>query len=563
MKANKFTNLFAAAAVLSTLTACSSIGDGNGPVSMQLVVGGADSDAEVFACQVSSPRLEVTFTNGTVGNFFNQSRAVTYSSSDPDVLAVSDGTFPSPDGQFFVPGLLIPIKPGTATITANYLNFSDSIDVTVSPVSIDLSPKTQTLVQGQSVFFTATAVLQGRERLSAADFSNLGQWTVPGAEEETSASTIDADNGLLSAKEGAEGVDSVEFAIDFCNTTSSVEVSVLNQTLETLRLVAADDRDGSLASVNLPPDASFAVRAIGTYSGGFEQDLTTRVSLTVSGDEIGFPNLRGSGLLTSFLDAKGQSATVSATFDPDADVEGDEIISAEIPFNVFDLSLDPDSLDITPKDALMLPNSVLQYAVTGVFQGEGDDVTWDLSTDVVWSSDEPTIAALLNSNGSRGLAISSATAVGNTLVAAQRVSGDGGEEFPQVTVTVGALDEDAEIAIIQALQLQVPDQPLVSGDIATIRALADIGPGDQTLGSQEISSGVVWFSSDPELAAISNASSSRGTLTVLTEQADQTVTLTAKFFDSSRQEGEVSASIDVVLNPSPAEEPEAEAEASE
>ena len=275
----------------------------------------------------------------------------------------------------------------------------------------------------------------------------------------------------------------------------------------------------------------------------------------MSGENIGFANLRGSGLLTSFLEAQGQSATVQASFDPDANVEGDEILSAELPFNVLDVSLDPDSLDITPKDALMLPNSTLQYSATGLFQGADGDVSWDLSSDVVWSTDEPTLAALLNSNRSRGLAISSATEVGTTLVAAQRSSGDGGESFPQETVTVGAADEESEVARIQALQIQTPDEELVSGATVTITALADIGPGDSTVASQDISSGVVWFSSDPNLAAISNASNARGVLSVLTQEPDQSITLTARFFDTDRQDNEVSASIELVLNPSPPAEP--------
>ena len=561
MKTNKFTNLCVAATLVSTLSACSSIGDGNGPISLELKIGGAGEDAEVFACQVSSPSVEVTFTNGTIGNFFNQGRAITYSSSDPEVLAVSDGSFPSPDGQFFVPGVLVPIKPGTATITVEYLTFSDSIDVTVSPSVIDITPKTQTLVQGQSVFFSATAVLQGRDSLTAVDYSNLGQWRVVGAAEETSASTIEAGNGLLTAKDGAEGTDTVEFSIDFCDTTNSVQVTVVNQNLESVRLVSADQPDVALDAVNLPPDASFGVRAIGTFSGGFEQDLTNRVSFSFSGEDVGFANLRGTGLLTSLLDAQGQSSTVSATFDPDSSVEGDEIVSAEIPFNVLDLSLDPASLDITPKDALMLQNSTLQYSVSGTFQGNGESVNWDLSQDVLWSSDEPSLAALLNTSGSRGLAVASPSQVGTTLVAAQRVSGDGGEEFPQVSLTVGAADEEADVAQIQALRIQGEDEALVAGASVRFKAIADIGPLDQTVASQEISSGVVWFSSDASLASVSNAAISRGVLTVLTDQADQMITLTAKVFDSSRQEQEFTATVDLVLNPSPAEEAQEQAEA--
>ncbi len=556
MKANKSVTAWVALAALSSLAGCSSIGDGNGPISMELKVNGESEGAEVFACQVSSPRVEVTFTNGSIGNFFNQGRDVTYSSSNPDVLAVSDGSFPSPDGQFFVPGLLIPIKPGTATITAEYLTFSDSIDVTVSPVSLDITPKTQTLIQGQSVFLSTTGVLDGQNSLSAADFSNLGVWSVLGEEEETSAGTIDASNGLYSAREDAEGVDTVEFAIDFCDVVVSVDVEVLNQSLQSLRLVAADDTDAVLEAINLPPDTSFGVRAIGTYSGGFEQDLTSRSSLLVADDDVAFANLRGAGQLTSFLSAQGQSSTVTASFDPDSSQDGDEIVSTAIPLNVLDVSLDPDSLDITPKDALMLPNTTFSFAVTGDFSGADGDIRWTLTRDVVWSSDEPGIAALLNTNGSRGLAISSPSEVGPVLVAARRVSGDADDALPEVSLTVGALEAEDPVAKIQALRLEAEDEALVQGALVRLSAIADIGPEDETIASQDISSGVVWSSSDPQLASVSNASSSRGVVTVLTDQADQRVTMTARYFDSSRQEERFTQTIELLLNPSPADESE-------
>lgn len=558
MKANKSSVFLAALAAVSTLTlsACGSIGDGNAPVSMELKVAGASEDAEVFACQVSSPSLEVTFSNGSVGNFFNQGRGVEYESSDPDVVAVSDGTFASPDGQFFVPGLLIPKSAGTAVITAKYLTFTDSVDVTVSPVSLDITPKRQVLAQGQSVFLKATGVLDGDKTLAAADFSNLGQWTVPGEEEETSAGTIVANSGLYSAREGAAGTDTVTFEIDFCDTSVSAPVKVVNQTLQSLHLASARNPDDELDEVVLPPDASFGIRAIGRFSGGLEQDLTSRVGILVADDEIGFANLRGLGQLTSFSGAGGQSTTVKASFDPDSEVEGDEVISADIPFKVLDVTLDRASLDIAPKDALMLPGTTLQYAATGQFDGPDGPQNWDLTRDVVWSSDDPSLVGLLNSNGSRGLAIASGGTVGATQVAAQRVAPSSDEEqiFPEVDVTVAALTEDDPVAQIQALHVAIDDTDLVEGAIATLTATADIGPQDQTVNSQDISSGVVWFSSDPQAASISNADSSRGVVTVLSDQADQTVTLTARFFDTRRQEQEFTDSIEVILNPSPPEE---------
>ncbi len=543
-----------ASAVL--FSACSSIGDGNGPTSLELFVGGDSESGEMFRCQINTPSAILTFDNGTAANF--ASRA-TWTSSDPSVLAVSDGDFPAPDGQFFINGVALPIAPGTATLTVNYLDFEDSIDVTVSEVDLSVTPKNQTLIQGQSVFMSATGILNGQTAQLAADFSSLGQWSVVGAEDDSSASTIDSANGLLTARDDAEGVDQIEFRIDFCDTTVGAEVSVLNQTLQTIELVRADDLDTPLNEVAVPPDASVALRAIGHFSGGFTQDMTSRVLFSVDDEDVGFAGLRGTGVITSLVEAGGSSALVSATFDPDSEVEGDETVTPAITLNVLDVTLDPQSLDIQPKDALMLQGSTLAYSVTGQFSGPDGDVTWDLTRDVVWASDEPELAAVLNTNGSRGAALSSTTQTGVVEVSALRVGGDGPEDAPLTTLIVGSEEqaeegEEIEVAEVYAINVEIAEGEPVSGQTTELRAIADIGIGEAQA-TQDITTLVVWSSSDPSVAYVGNQSGGRGVVSILSDAMDQNVTITARYFNEAKQERDVIGTIELLVNPSPEEEP--------
>lgn len=570
MTSNKILSLLG----LVIVTGCSSIGDGNGPVSMELQVNGVAEDAEVFACQVSRPAVRVSFTNESEADFFGQGRDIRYSSSNPDVLAVSDGTYPSPGGQFFRPGVLIPIKAGSATVTANYLDLEDSIDITVSPSSVGIEPQLQTLIQGQSVRPSATIVLDGRERLATSDITLLGDWRVIGEEEGASASEIILSRNItgqlasvvLNALDGAEGVDTVEFAIDFCDLREQIQVKILNQTLEAVRVASADDPSADLESIEVPPNGSFRLRVFGQFSGGFEQDLTGRAGIVISGEEVGFVNSASSGQVTGFDGAAGLSAELTATLDPDSSVEGDEIESSAIPFKVLDVAFVTDSLDISPKNALMLTGTSLQYSAMAKFNGNDGEFDWDVSNGVLWSSDDTEIAAVQNAIGAVGLAINLGDAIGAVQVGAtmRRYGADESvftDSLKEVDLVVGAVEEDDPLAVVQAINIATDDAEFVQGETYRLRVVADIGPEDQVLDSQDISSGVSWSSSDPSLAAVSNAASSRGLVSVLTAEADQTVTITARYFDSNRQEGRFSAQLQIVLNPSPPEPEPAEEQA--
>ncbi len=535
---------------VALLSGCSGIGKGNAPESLEIRVNDIAESAELFECLAGTAQARLAFNDGSAGDFARRSGAV-WSSSDETVLRVSDGSIPASDTEFFVNGTLLPVKAGTAVLTVKYLNFEDSIPVTVKPLKIELSPHQQTLAQGNRVFMRSTGVLSGDAALSVLDMSSLGDWSVTGSAGADAASTIDRSSGLIAAVDGAAGTDTVNFSIDFCNRQQSVPIQVVNQTLSSIELVLADAPDQPLSSIAVPPDASIAVHAIGHYSGGLKQNLTGLVSFQLSDSAVGYASARGTGVITSVFEAPGQSAALSAVYDPDSSIEGDEITSNSVEFKVLDVSLQADSLAVTPQDALMLLGTGRAYQVNGRFSGTDGEIDWNLTRDVLWTSSDTALLLMSNQNGSRGFALSSVVDRGIALASALRSAGDGPEVLPTARVTIGAADDAGSLLDIRSITVSGGNAELSSGSTLALTAEARIA--NETLsGTQDITTSVVWSSSDESVAVVGNASGSKGVVTVVTTAQDQKVTITAAYFDTSQQADAVMGSLELSVNPAPA-----------
>ncbi len=532
---------------LALLAACDGIGEGNGPASIEIVMDGERESGEVFECLAATPQAILTFDSGSSANF---ARRAQWSSSDESVFVVSDGSFEAADGTFFVNGALLPLKAGEAELTVRYLDFEDSIPVTVSPTKIELSPHDHTVVQGNQLQLVATGIAQGVRQTSSLDMSTLGRWSVTGAEGGDPISSIVSSDGRLTANAGVEGIDRVSFAVPFCNRELSVDVNITNQTLQSISLVRASDPGTPLDSVSLPPDASVRLRTIGHYSGGLELNLTGAVSYDIADTTVAYTGVRGSGVLTSFNDVPGQSTELTARFDPDSSVEGDELLSNTVSVRVLDVTLQPETLAIAPTEALMLNGSTLQFAASGRFSGTDGEIDWDLTRDVSWGSSNSSVLLLSNTNGSRGFAISSGDLedIGVITVSAIRQLGDGPTAPPTASVTVGAVAEDDPVVEVVGLSVSAPEASVSRGTTLALSAVAELA-SDTLSGSQTITQLVTWRSSDESVAVVGNAAANRGVVTVVSDAQDQAVRFTATFA-SENQETALEASIELTINPS-------------
>lgn len=530
------------------LSACGSIGDGNGPVSMELALDGETVNAEVFECLATTVAANIEFTNGSAADY---ARQATWRSSDESVLRVSNGDISAADGSVFSRGVLLPVSAGTVELSAEFLGFEDSITVDVRPSKIELEPAALELIQGRSVAMVATGILQGTKALQSLDMSLLGQWSVSAANGGDTVSDIDEATGVVTAKADVSGRDTVRYSVDFCQREVSLSVDVLDQDLTKIELVRASAPDTPITSLSLPPDASSALRVIGHFSGGATRDMTAGSSLLLDDSTVAFTGARGSGVVTSTAEAQGLSTQLTARFDPDVTVEGDEFLSSPVALQVLDVSLDPTSLVITPVDGLMLHGSRLQFALSGDFVGNDGPLSWDLTRDASWLSSDTSRVFASNTNGSRGRAIATTdeSLVGDVTISALRLFGDGPDTAPSVTLTLGAENEGDTILQAQSLDIVASRSSITRGETLVLTAIAQVA-NDSLTGTQDISSKVIWSSSDESLLRISNASATRGRVVVLTDLADQQVTITARYKDR-QQLNEVSAQLQLTINPSP------------
>jgi hypothetical protein len=148
MKLVRITTL---AVVLVALTGCESIGEGSTLKSLELQVSATGANTGPFVisrCLRDQLIAIATFTDGTRSDF---SYRATWTSSDPSIVQVSNnelptvlavnGAFIDAPGSFYRPGTVIPrAASGTATITANFLGISSSMDVTISTPVFKAAP---------------------------------------------------------------------------------------------------------------------------------------------------------------------------------------------------------------------------------------------------------------------------------------------------------------------------------------------------------------------------------------------------------------------------------------
>ena len=145
MRLQRVLSVSASLGLMKLASACNGIGSGSRPEALELrrsqatAILGTETNRTVscFPDQMAAVMIQ---TDGREGDF---TARVNWTSSNPDVLRVSNGDieYPDDDTQVFGPGVMLPQKPGTATVTASFSTFSASYDVEViEPESMTLTP---------------------------------------------------------------------------------------------------------------------------------------------------------------------------------------------------------------------------------------------------------------------------------------------------------------------------------------------------------------------------------------------------------------------------------------
>jgi len=206
-------------------------------------------------------------------------------------------------------------------------------------------------------------------------------------------------------------------------------------------------------------------KAIGTFTGGVQQDLTTSVNWTTSQPAIA--TITSGGVATCV--AAGQ-AIITATAGS---------VNASTLLTVTEGTLK--SITVSPARSSMVAGAIQQFTATGTFS---DNSQRDVTASVSWSSSKPAVATI----GSNGMA--DALTSGQVTITAGQGSVTGTANLTVATATLAAI------------QLSPQSPSLIAGGTQQFSATGIFSNGSST----DISANVTWNSSASTVATMSNTS---------------------------------------------------------
>lgn len=356
------------AAVL-VLGGCSGVGDGKSLREIRIVPVGKSiqevhTSTRAFECFRTQLEVYGFFDNGSIAQLSAVGRDLTWSSSRPEILRVSNGDEPAPDaeGFFYVEGTLTPVAASSepVTITANYLGLTDTIEVSIgAPTDITLAPLDPRIAPRSVQGFTLTAKLDGIETpvTSSAHFELV--------EENDEVATLSIAGGVpVVTGVAAGGPLTVKASFPgICATELQTSLRVAD--IVSLDLLHEEGFAGELID-----GTSELVKVMANFGDGPEQDLTTQSAYESSNVSLVVPIVPG---ILLALDP-GAAVDVTAIFGrvDDGDDIAEEGENPGIASNVLQLTPVAASLTgftIAPETATIEGLRQQQFTATGVFDG--------------------------------------------------------------------------------------------------------------------------------------------------------------------------------------------------
>ncbi len=306
----------------------------------------AGSTMQLHAAGVSSSGASTDIT-----------QKVTWSSSNTAVATI-DST-----------GVVKALTAGTSTITATSGTLSKSFVLTVTgpkPQSIALSPGSVSLTVGDSQIYVATATYADG---TTANITSSVTWSVT----PTGVASIDA-NGVLTAV----GIGSYTVTATLNDVTTTITGTVVSGvptgTQATLTSITVTPTSARIAS-----GTKQEFKVIGQYSDHTTQDVSTQASWNSSNTGVAQVDTNGvaSGASAGTTTIQAQIGSLQST--------------ATLVVSAATLT----GIHITPATINFAAGTKQQFQVTGTFS---DGTTQDLSSQVQWSSSDPSVIAV-DANG--------------------------------------------------------------------------------------------------------------------------------------------------------------------
>ena len=351
-----------AATALKSGTATITAGSGAVTGSTQLTVNTANvlsitiRQGNISIAQGTSTTLSAVglFNDGSTRDISNQ---VTWNSSNPSFATIQ------------ATGRVHGVSPGLTTITATLgvQSASVSLNVTNATItSISVAPSITSIAPGTQLLFAATG-----------SFSDSTTQTITSDVAWTSSDNTVATIGNSGAKGLAAAIatGSVTISASFGAATGTAQLTV---TPATLTSIAVTPATGVVA-----PASTLGCTAIGTYSDGTTQNLSTFASWSTSASSV--------ATVTSYGSVTGQSAGLATITASMGGVSGTVNIVVE--------SSALNSISVFPTN-LKVPQQIsTSLTAIGTF---GDGSTQDLTSAVTWTSSAASVATVSNAGGTKG-----------------------------------------------------------------------------------------------------------------------------------------------------------------
>lgn len=384
-----------------------------------------------------------SYTDGSIQDI---SGTVEWSADTPDTATISNSTGSQ--------GLARGLATGTATISARSPTVAGSTSLTVTPavlISIAVSPANPLLTVGSTQTFSATATFSDG---STQVLTNTVTWS----SDNSQVAMVDS-TGLATAISAG----GANMGASFAAVTGSAVLTVTSSPLASIAVLPQ--------SASLPLGTTQQFSAIGTFSDGSSQDVTTAVHWSSSDRTV-----------TTVSDAAGKYGLASTLATGDvAVIANSDTITGNADLTVTAATLV--AIAISPQSASIQPGTSQQFTATGTFT---DGSTPDMTTAVTWRSSLPGVAVISNDSGSPGLATTAG--LGATTISATWGS-------ISTSIVLSVQDQLLSITIMPSNAL------VVTGGSQQFTATGTFAGGL----TQDVTNRVLWNSSSAAVATITAA----------------------------------------------------------
>jgi trimeric autotransporter adhesin len=343
-------------------------------------------------------------------------------------------------------------------------------------LAIEINPAKTSIAMGTARQFAATGIFSDN---TVQDLTAAASWTSI-----TPAVATIGDTAGVKGRASALVAGTTTITATYGGKTGSTQLTVTAATLTTVEV--------SPTNPSIAKGTSRQFNATAIFSDTTKQDITAYAAWSSS---TASATITAAGLATGV-----SSGTTSIT----ASYGG---LSGATTLTVTVATLA--SIEVTPINASIALGTTQQFTAIGVYS---DNTTQNLTQNVTWSSVNSGIAVISNAQGSYGLVKSLAT--GTTTIKATSGSVQGSASLTITSATLAALDVTPAI----------PDIP--AGLLQQFSATGTFSDGT----TKDMTSEVIWNSTDAGVATVSNATGSNGLATTLVQG---TATITATFGNMS------------------------------